>query len=150
MKYTLRPYQQDAVDAAIADINKWKPALIVAPTWAWKAQPLDEPILTPQWWKQMWDLSVGDFVIWSDWWSKQITHIHPQWIKKVYKVETSDWWYTRCCEDHLRSVRTKYDKNEWKWFRTMSTMQLKDNLLWKWNESSPNISFFLFFSIYSL
>ena len=32
MKYTLRPYQQEAVDAALADLNKWRPALIVAPT----------------------------------------------------------------------------------------------------------------------
>lgn len=37
MKYTLRPYQQEAVDAALADLNKWRPALIVAPTWAWKS-----------------------------------------------------------------------------------------------------------------
>ena len=37
MTYTLRPYQQEAVDAAIKSISKWRPALIVAPTWAWKS-----------------------------------------------------------------------------------------------------------------
>jgi len=73
--------------------------------WGWarwgKAQSLNAKILTPNGWKRMWDIMVGDSVITPENNIEKVLQIHPQWEKDIYEVETIDWAKTTATEDHL-------------------------------------------------
>lgn len=72
-----------------------------------KAQPLDEPILTPAGWVRMGDLTVGDLVIGSDGRPTKVQGIFPQGFSQVYRVHTSDHAWTEVTGDHLWEVRCR-------------------------------------------
>lgn len=69
-----------------------------------KAQPLDEPILTPAGWSTMGNLSVGDAVFGSDGMPTKVNGIFPQGNQKCYRVEFYDGTHVRCSADHLWEV----------------------------------------------
>ena len=72
-----------------------------------KAQPVDEPVLTPEGWRRIGSLRPGDYVIGSRGLPVEVTGVFPQGEKPVYQVTTSDGAQTRCCEDHLWTVRNR-------------------------------------------
>lgn len=97
-----------------------------------KAQPLDEPVLTPTGWKPMGDLKPGDQVIGSNGKPTNVLSVHPQGKLDIYEVKFSDGSSTRCCGDHLWNVlpylrRHKSNKNYNKYV-TLNTNTLKENL----------------------
>lgn len=118
----LRYYQVDSVNEVI-DNDK---GILELPTSAGKAQPLTSDILTPYGWVKMKDLSVGDYVIGSDGKKTKVTGIYPQGKKSSFKVETTYGASVECCEEHLWNVRTKYDSNEGKGFRTLTLSELAE------------------------
>ncbi|MGN7187550.1 SNF2-related protein [Microbacterium enclense] len=69
-----------------------------------KAQPLDEPVLTPRGWRTMGDLSVGDDVVGSDGRPTTVTGVYDQGELLTYRVGFSDGSFTRCSGEHLWSV----------------------------------------------
>lgn len=73
-------------------------------TGAGKAQPLTEPVLTPQGWRTMGDLRVGDHVIGSDGKPTRVVGVYPQGIRPVFRVEMNDGTFARCDEEHLWNV----------------------------------------------
>lgn len=70
-----------------------------------KAQPIDEPVLTPQGWIEIGKLHVGDFVIGSNGTPTAVTGVFPQGVKPTYLVEFRDGASTRCNGEHLWAVR---------------------------------------------
>ena len=86
-----------------------------------KAQPLDAQVLTPDGWRKMGDIHVGDFVIGSDGQAVAVTGVFPQGVRKVYEVETSDGAVTQCCEEHLWTVQSRNSKR-----RLWKTYELKE------------------------
>lgn len=86
-----------------------------------KAQPLYEKVLTPQGWREMGSLSVGDQVIGSSGEPVKVTGVYPRGVRKVYKVVTSDGAEVECCDEHLWTVKNINTKPE-----TWRTRQLKD------------------------
>ena len=70
-----------------------------------KAQPIDEPILTPTGWRAIGELRVGDDVIAGDGSVCQVDGVFPQGIKPVFSVIFDDGASTRCCDDHLWATR---------------------------------------------
>jgi phage terminase large subunit-like protein len=70
-----------------------------------KAQPLDAKILTPDGWKRMGDIRVGDEVIAGDGTITQVTGVYPQGVKQIYRVTFEDGATTECCADHLWKVQ---------------------------------------------
>lgn len=100
-----------------------------------KAQPLSSLILTPNGWRLMGELKVGDKVYAYDGSEVKITAIFPQGKKPICKVYTSDGSYTECCEEHLWFTQTipelQYSKanniqNGVKTLLSGSVKQLKD------------------------
>ena len=79
-----------------------------------KAQPLSEPIPTPNGWVTMGDLSVGDDVFSVNGNPTKITGIFPQGEKNIYNVMFSDGSSTRCCGDHLWNTTSYSNRNKWK------------------------------------
>jgi len=102
-----------------------------------KAQPVDEPVLTPSGWRPIGDLRVGDEVISVDGKATRVIGVFPQGVRPVSVVEFSDGVRVRCDDDHLWSVRTDLNvlrRNPW---RTMTTKELlrkglHDGQRWRW------------------
>lgn len=78
--------------------------LMVLPTGAGKEQPYSEPVLTPDGWVNMGELSIGDYVIGGDGLPTIVTNIFEQGVKDVYKITFKDGSTTRCGLDHLWNV----------------------------------------------
>lgn len=85
-----------------------------------KAQPLDTKIITPDGWKCMGDIRVGDLVIGGDGKPKAVVGVYPQGKKEVYEVTLSDGRKTRCCKEHLWNVTTRTRRNHDRGYTVMS------------------------------
>ena len=85
-----------------------------------KAQPLDTKIITPDGWKRMGDIRVGDLVIGGDGKPKAVVGVYPQGKKEIYEVTLSDGRKTRCCKEHLWNVTTRTRRNHDRGYTVMS------------------------------
>ncbi|MDP9904759.1 3'-5' exonuclease [Arthrobacter bambusae] len=72
-----------------------------------KAQPLDEPVLTPEGWVPMGDLNVGDLVVGSDGKPTRISHVHERGLMEGYQLTFRDGSSTRVCGDHLWTLHNQ-------------------------------------------
>lgn len=99
-------FQYRGVKNALASIAMAKRggALIGDDMGLGKAQPLDARILTPEGWRLMGDLQVGDLVIGSAGRAVRVTGVYPQGVKEIFRVRFSDWAETECCDEHLWAV----------------------------------------------
>lgn len=73
-----------------------------------KAQPLDSKILTPDGWKLMGEMKVGDYVIGRDGKPYMVSGVFPQGIRPIYKVTFVNGAYCECDIEHLWTVYKKY------------------------------------------
>lgn len=71
----------------------------------YKAQPLDSPVLTPDGWKRMGDIQVGDFVISIDGKPTEVYGVYPQGVVPAVKITFTDGASTVCSDSHLWEVR---------------------------------------------
>ncbi len=100
-----------------------------------KAQPLDSQILTVDGWKKMGEISIGDEVFSPlNTEPSVVTGIYPQGVKPIYEVATDDGRITRCCGEHLWTVRTnimvqKHRKNGSPSFYVKSTKELLEQYI---------------------
>lgn len=72
-----------------------------------KAQPLDARILTPDGWRRMGEIKVGDLVTGSDGKPTRVTGVYPQGEREVFRVTFSDGATTECCDEHLWAVEER-------------------------------------------
>lgn len=66
-----------------------------------KAQPLYSKILTPNGWKNMGDIKVGDVVLTPSFNTSIVTGVFPQGIKDIYEINFHDGATTHACKEHL-------------------------------------------------
>jgi len=108
---SLYPYQTFSINRALERIDAenapertyfcgWCPG-------AGKAEPVSEPVLTPQGWRTMGDLRPGDYVIGSNGRATLVVSVHPQGVQPVWRVEMNDGTFVRCNADHLWNVRRR-------------------------------------------
>ena len=69
------------------------------------AQPLDAKIMTPDGYKLMGEVEVGDEVLTPDGKVTSIEGIYPRGVRKVYNVTRRDGSTTRACNEHLWKVQ---------------------------------------------
>ena len=100
-----------------------------------KMNPIDEPILTVNGWKQMGDINIGD-ELFSPLNTEPsfVTGIYKHGVKPVYKITTSDGRTSRCGLEHLWMVRTntmvqKHRKNGSPSFYVKTTKEIKEEYL---------------------
>lgn len=91
-------------------------------------QPLDAKLATPNGWKLMGDVRVGDLVIGRDGISTKVLGVYPKGKKDVYQITTSDGTATECCLDHLWFTRTAEEKKRNKKGRVRSTKEILDTI----------------------
>jgi hypothetical protein len=87
-----------------------KAVFITGPAGSAKAQPLSEPILTPNGWVEMGDIKKGDFVMAANGEPTEVLNVFPQGKKEIFKVQFNDGSFTYCCDDHLWLTQTNNER----------------------------------------
>lgn len=93
-----------------------------------RAQPLFTKVLTPDGFRAIGDLMLGDYVIGSDGRPTKVLGIYPQGFKEIYRVSTQDGASTLASGDHLWAVWTRDDKRRGKPVRVLQTKEMIGNL----------------------
>jgi phosphate starvation-inducible PhoH-like protein len=93
-----------------------------------RAQPTTTPVLTPDGWRPIGELQVGDLVVGSNGEPTPVLGVYPQGEKDIYRVSAQDGASTLCCGEHLWTVRTAADKRRDKPWRTLQTKDMIGNL----------------------
>ena len=117
MPLTLRPYQKEAVDAAIDYIfNDTGNQLLWVPTAGGKAQPLHSKVLTPNGWTEMGNIHVGDKISTPSGGEANVVGVYPQGEKDIYKITLADGREVLSCKEHLWKMHCHdFSKNCDKW-----------------------------------
>jgi phosphate starvation-inducible PhoH-like protein len=89
-----------------------------------RAQPVFTNVLTPDGWRPIGDLRVGDLVIGSNGEPTPVLGVYPQGKKDVYRVTAQDGAWTLCCGEHLWTVRTASDKRRNRPWRVLETREI--------------------------
>ena len=93
-----------------------------------RAQPVTSPVLTPEGFREIGSLRVGDLVIGSDGAPTPVLGVYPQGRKDVFRVSTQDGASTICCGEHLWHVFTASDRRRENPGRVLETREMIDSL----------------------
>src|SRR3954449_5823648 len=93
-----------------------------------RAQPVDQPVLTPSGWQAIGTLRVGDLVVGSDGRPTPVLGVYPQGRRTVYRVRAQDGAATLCCAEHLWHVHTPDDRRRGKPGRVLRTDEMMGRL----------------------
>jgi len=89
-----------------------------------RAQPVTSRVLTPEGWREIGSLQVGDLVIGSHGSPVYVLGVHPQGRKPVYRVWTQDGASTLACGEHQWAVSTAADRRRGKPRRILQTSEM--------------------------
>jgi phosphate starvation-inducible protein PhoH and related proteins len=92
-----------------------------------RSQPVDTPVLTPDGFRPIGSLGVGDLVIGSDGEPTPVIGVYPQGEKDIYRVTTQDGGSALCSGDHLWAVATRDDRRRGKPLRVLTTREMIGN-----------------------
>lgn len=120
------PFQQGGIHMVS---RSGKGGLIADDMGLGKAQPLDAKILTPNGWRHMGDIRVGDLVIGSNGRPTRVTGVYPQGLKDIFRVVFSDGASTECCDEHLWAVNTPVRKRRGNASRVLPLSQIRHDLV---------------------
>ncbi|MFI7353494.1 PhoH family protein [Streptomyces avidinii] len=93
-----------------------------------RAMPVFTKVLTPDGWRPIGDLQVGDLVVGSNGEPTPVLGVYPQGEKDIYRLTAQDGSWTLCCGEHLWTVRTRDDKRRDKPWRVLETKDMIGNL----------------------
>lgn len=91
-------------------LGKGELGVIIGSSSFGKAQPLDARILTPNGYKLMGDMQIGDEVIGRDGLPHKVSGVFPQGMRPIYKVTFSNGTSCECDIEHLWSVNSLYQR----------------------------------------
>lgn len=124
----LRGYQRAGVHFALARHG----TLIGDEMGLGKEMPLNMPVLTPDGWKPIGDLKVGDRVTGLDGWAQSVEGVFPQGKKRAYLVEFSDGTSVECGLEHLWSVQNLNGTSRGRSFHVLPLSQIMQRLHESW------------------
>lgn len=93
-----------------------------------RAQPIFTPVLTPDGFRPIGSLQVGDLVIGSNGEPTPVLGVYPQGEKDIYRLTAQDGSSTLACGEHLWTVRTAADRRRNKPWRVLETKEMIGNL----------------------
>lgn len=102
---------EDLDKSLYGGLGKGELGVIVSPMGVGKAQPLTSRILTPDGYKTMGEIEVGDYVIGGDGKKHQVIGTYPQGVRPVYRVDFSNGTTCECDIDHLWNVNTYFQRH---------------------------------------
>ena len=103
----------------------------IAPAGVYAGQsvnPIATPVLTPDGFRPIGSLTVGDLVIGSNGEPTPVIGVYPQGEKDIYRVTTQDGASTLASGDHLWAVATRDDRRRGKPLRVLTTREMIGNL----------------------
>jgi phosphate starvation-inducible protein PhoH and related proteins len=89
-----------------------------------RAQPLSSGVLTPQGFRPIGSLEVGELVTGSDGRPTPVIGVYPQGRKAIFRMRTQDGASTRCCGEHLWHVFAPEDRTRRKPGRVLETREM--------------------------
>ncbi|TDC70365.1 phosphate starvation-inducible protein PhoH [Actinomadura sp. GC306] len=93
-----------------------------------RAQPIFTRVLTPEGFRPIGELEVGDLVMGSNGKPTPVLGVYPQGEKEIFRLTAQDGASTLCTADHLWSVRTRADRRRNKPNRVLETREMIGNL----------------------
>lgn len=93
-----------------------------------KLQDVDEPVLTPDGWRRIGDLRVGDFVATVDGTFTPVVGVFPQGVKRMYRVVMADGGWTWAGAEHLWWTTTRSERKHGKEGRARTTQEIAATL----------------------
>jgi phosphate starvation-inducible protein PhoH and related proteins len=93
-----------------------------------RSQPVATPVLTPDGFRPIGELTVGDLVIGSNGKPTPVIGVYPQGEKDIYRVTAQDGASTLASGDHLWAVATRDDRRRGKPLRVLTTREMIGNL----------------------
>lgn len=99
-------------------------ALIYGQPGMGKAQPLHCSVLTPEGFKKLSDISIGDTLMGCDGKNQKVLGIYPQGVRPVYRVMTNDGAITYCDEEHVWNVRSSTGNSRKAGFKNMTLKEM--------------------------
>ena len=93
-----------------------------------RAQPVDQPVLTPDGFRPIGSLRVGDLVVASDGRPTPVLGVFPQGRKEIFRLATQDGASTLACPEHLWSVTTPDDRRHGTEGRVVTTRDMMGGL----------------------
>lgn len=105
--------QIDFIKFVLDNANKKNKVAGILSPGTGKAQPLTTKIPTPDGYKLMRDIRVGDTVFGSNGIPINVTGVYPQGVKDVYEITFNDGRTARCCKEHLWNIYDKDLKNQY-------------------------------------
>jgi len=108
--------------------KKNNPVLIGEPG-VGKAQPFDAKILTPNGWRTMGEIMVGDEVLTPEGKISKVIGVYPQGEKDIYKINFKDGRSTEACGEHLwKTYGIPEGKKRNKSWSILNTLDIKNKL----------------------
>jgi phosphate starvation-inducible PhoH-like protein len=89
-----------------------------------RSQPYDRQVLTPDGFRPVGSLQVGDLVIGSNGLPTPVLGVYPQGRREVFRVRAQDGASTLCCGEHLWAVATRDDRRRGKPRRVLETREM--------------------------
>src|SRR3954452_21459207 len=89
-----------------------------------RSQPVDTPVLTPDGFRPIGKLRVGDLVVGADGRPTPVLGVYPQGRRDVYRVTTQDGASPLACAEHLWFVTTRHDKRNGRDGRVVETQDM--------------------------
>ncbi|WP_128979849.1 PhoH family protein [Streptomyces roseicoloratus] len=89
-----------------------------------RAQPTFTNVLTPDGWRPIGSLEVGDLVIGSDGEPTPVLGVYPQGERDIYRISAQDGSWTLCCGEHLWTVRAAADQRPDEPWRVLETQEM--------------------------
>ena len=117
---------------AVRKLSKEKKSDILCfygPPGTGKAQPLDADVLTPNGFKKMGDIKLGEVLVMPNGETAPVIGVFPQGKKEIYKVNFSDNTNTECCKEHLWAVKNRQDRLMRRNNRVLSVEEISKNIL---------------------
>ena len=93
-----------------------------------RAQPRDRQVLTPDGFRSIGDLQVGDLVVGSDGLPTPVLGVFPQGREEVFRLTAQDGASTLCSGEHLWAVSTAVDRRAGRPFRVVETREMMGRL----------------------
>jgi phosphate starvation-inducible PhoH-like protein len=93
-----------------------------------RAQPVTCGVLTPDSFRAIGELRVGDLVTGSNGRPTPVIGVYPQGRKEIFRVRAQDGASTLCCGEHLWHVFTPEDRRRGKPGRVLETCEMADRL----------------------
>lgn len=109
-------------------LGKGELGVIVGPSSFGKAQPLTSKILTPNGWKLMGNMKVGDMVIGRDGKYHKVSGVFPQGVRPIYKVTLSNGATCECDIEHLWNVNSYYQRHGKKYVKELGEKRYNPDL----------------------